>query len=439
MWFSAAWGGLPCAPAGSLCGGRGQRPARACWGSTLTAPQPAGPGSTATAGPGPRSLCQVGHGTALVPGLLQYPLRQGLAQGWGSTAPILHLALLTLAPEGTGTPWEPLTCCKRQRGCGGLGPRPPPQAWGLWGQRWCIKAAQGMPWPGPMLCWRWEHPPAPCLCPTSGDASLCPCRTLPGGPHTPRGGAEHRGTLPVRGQGPAPPGMAPWHWGGCSVRRETSALLCHVPAGPGQGPRCWGGGSSPSALAPVAAAPLHPALPHRSAHQTQPVPRSAPTGSSSPSALRPDHSHQHWPCCSRGPTPPACTVSAPVLEAGPGHPPTAAAAPPDQGCTSAEPEPWRHQGPRTCSAAQPPPCWTPGTAAGSRGTVPKPRCGHHLPGCRGQLTHLTMAHRSTHSLVTADSHPRMAPLLPAGPAEGPGTGGRYFYITRFPLVLSCFR
>lgn len=321
------------------------------------------------------------------------------------------------------------------------GPRTPtpPQAWGLWGQRWCIKAAQGMPWPGPMLCWRWEHPPAPCLCPTSGDASLCPCRTLPGGPRTPRGGAEHRGTLPVRGQGPAPPGMAPWHWGGCSVRRETSALLCHVPAGPGQGPRCWGGGSSPSALAPVAAAPLHPALPHRSAHQTQPVPRSAPTGSSSPSALRPDHSHQHWPCCSPGPTPPACTVSAPVLEAGPGHPPTAAAAPPDQGCTSAEPEPWRHQGPRTCSAAQPPPCWAPGTAAGSRGTVPKPRCGHHLPGCRGQLTRLTMAHRSTHSLVTADSHPRMAPLLPAGPAEGPGTGGRYFYITRFPLVLSCFR
>lgn len=234
-------------------------------------------------------------------------------------------------------------------------------------------------------------------------------------------------------------GLHPQVWprgiGGAAV----CAGLCPVPAGPGQGPRCWGGGSSPSALAPAATAPLHPTLPHRSAHQAQPVPRSAPTGSSSPSALRPDHSHQHWPCCSTGPMPPACTASTPVLGAGPGHPPTAAAAPPDQSCTSAEPEPWRHQGPRTRSAAQPPPCRAPGTAAGSRGTVPTPSCGHHLPGCRGRLTCLTVAHRSTHSLVTADSHPRMAPLLPAGPAEGPGAGGRYFYITRFPLVLSCFR
>lgn len=55
-----------------------------------------------------------------------YPRRQGLAQGWGAAAPVLHLALHTLAQEGTGTPWEPPTCCKRQRGCGGLGPQHPP-------------------------------------------------------------------------------------------------------------------------------------------------------------------------------------------------------------------------------------------------------------------------------------------------------------------------
>lgn len=103
----------------------------------------------------------------------------------------------------------------------------------------------------------------------------CPCRALPRAPCTPRGGAERRGTPPVWGQGPASPGTA---LQGCSADTGTPAQLCPVLAGPGQGPRSWGGGSILTAPAPL--------LPHST--QLWALPRSAPTGSSSRSAPKPD-------------------------------------------------------------------------------------------------------------------------------------------------------
>ncbi|KAM6326836.1 cytosolic carboxypeptidase-like protein 5 isoform 3-T3 [Alca torda] len=66
----------------------------------------------------------------------------------------------------------------------------------------------------------------------------------------------------------------------------------------------------------------------------------------------------------------------------------------------------------------------------SRGTARPQHCRHR---------HWCGHHRSAHAPATAAPSAERPPLLPAGPAEGPGSGGRDFYVTRFGLVSSCFR
>lgn len=179
-----------------------------------------------------------------------------------------------------------------------------------------------------------------------------PARSPPGGCRAPRDSS-------CAGTRACTPRYGPAALGGCGAGGGTPDLPC-----PGQGPRRWGGGSAPSAPAPP-----HPALPHRSARPQVP-PRSAPTGDSSPAALRPDRSHRHR---RRGAEP---------------------GLPPDQSRTGAETGP-RHRSPRS----PPPACPAPRPSAPSA------------------------AHR-----------PGTAPLLPAGPAEGPG-GGRETFLRH--TVSSC--
>ncbi|XP_062478642.1 cytosolic carboxypeptidase-like protein 5 isoform X2 [Pezoporus occidentalis] len=125
------------------------------------------------------------------------------------------------------------------------------------------------------------------------NTSPCPCRALPRAPCTPRGRAERRGTPPVWGQGPAPPGTA---LQGCSADMGTPAQLCPMLAGPGQRRQSWGGGSNLTAPAPL--------LPHST--QLQALPRSAPTGSSFRSAPKPDRAlAPRIPSVGQGWSPPA--------------------------------------------------------------------------------------------------------------------------------------
>lgn len=288
------------------------------------------------AGPPPRSLCQVVPGT----GLGGCPRPAGLA---GATAPILHPT-----QEGTVTPWHRLgdpDLLHQAEGAGTPTPAAPPGT-----------GAVGAHWGSP------GHACAPLVVTLISLSLQGPARSPPGGCRAPRDSS-------CAGARACTPRYGPAALGGCGAGGGTPALPC-----PGQGPRRWGRGSAPSAPAPP-----HPALPHRSA-RPQVSPRSAPTGDSSPAALRPDRSHRHR----------HRHRAAGAVGQSRGSPLTKAAPAQRRGRGTARPHPRRRRA--------------------------RPR-----------------AHRHP-ARLTAPGRPRSPPRARQ---RGPAEDGRHFYVTRFRLVSSC--
>ncbi|XP_072714195.1 cytosolic carboxypeptidase-like protein 5 isoform X4 [Ciconia boyciana] len=221
---------------------------------------------------------------------------------------------------------------------------------------------------------------------------------LPGGPRAPRGGAERRATLPVRGQGAAPPGTAPPRRGAAARAGGPRPRSAPCRQGPGRGRGAGEGAPAPPPR--PRSSPLSPAAAPASPGHRPPGARLLPAA---PLLLR------------RGLT--AATGAGPALAAPRGR---AGAAP----RPLRTPRPKLH--PRGARAAAAPGTLDPlrrsapaRRAPGTAGTVPTAA----PPACRGP-PRLTTDGGLPLPPTAPPGRPRS---LPAGPAEGRGGGGgRYF-------------